>query len=101
MSDKYLWADLVRLVMGTAALWLGALLLRIAWTRWRDHDLYPHIALYLSYALTMMLLCALRISHIGNPPTWDLWVAVVIVALGLWGAVRSVRIRRPRIRKRR
>lgn len=106
LSDDYWYVDLVRLWVGITSIWLAVLVLRLAAARGitaKDAPRPPvsHLALYASYALALVLLCALRISHLGDRPTWDLWWAVVVDLLGIWGAASIFRFHRPWPRRRR
>ncbi len=86
------WYDLVRFVLGVAALLLAALVLRLALLRYRRGDDRVHPATYASYAGALVLLALLRLSHIGEDPTWDLWVAVAVVCAGWYGVARRMTI---------
>lgn len=87
MNDPNLLYDLIRFVLGVAALVLAAMVVRLGYLRFHDGRRYHvHPAAYFSYALALTLLAFLRLSHIGDRPTWDLWVACMVVASG-WYAV--------------
>lgn len=87
MNDPNLLYDAIRFVLGVAALTLAAMVVRLGYLRHADERRYHvHPAAYFSYALALTLLAFLRLSHIGDPPTWDLWVACAVVVSG-WYAV--------------
>ena len=100
LSDDYWYADVVRLWVGITSIWLAILVLRLALIRRVTDPNAPrpatsHIGLFASFALALVLLCALRLSHLGHKPTWDLWWAVVVDLLGLWGAAHTFRFKAP------
>lgn len=96
MTD-HIFADVTRLIIGVTALWLAVLIIRYGWARraeFRNGGGQPHVLFYVSYFLVMVLLAALRLSHVGDAPTWDLWVAAVIDACGVAGACFMYRLPR-------
>jgi hypothetical protein len=41
--------------------------------------------------VSLVLLALLRITHAGKPPTWDLWAAILVAALGWYAVIRRAR----------
>lgn len=103
MIDDVLLVDAIRLILCVAALLLAAMVLRLAWVRHKRSGFEAfesnHPLTYVSYALALGLMAALRISHIGEPPTWDLWVAMTVVTLGWIGVARRAHITAPPLRR--
>lgn len=94
-GDPYWGWDVARFVVGTGALWLAVLVLRLGWIQHRDPDpARPHPLTYLAFAGALLLIGALRIGHIGEPPTWDLFPALAVVLAGMVGVLRRVRLPR-------
>lgn len=94
--------DSIRFVLCVASLWLAALVTRLGWLRKRNledpaiesraADISP--LTYLSYAGALVLLAAQRVEHIGEPLSWDFFVAAAVVALGMYGVVTRTRFNR-------
>jgi hypothetical protein len=98
MSDKYLVFDLLRLYVMCGAVFLSALVLRVAWLRrgtGKAHPDRPHILTSLAYVGAMGLMAERRIEAMGHAPDWHLAVAVTVATCGLIGMLIRVRIRRP------
>lgn len=91
------WIDLVRFLTCVAAILLALLVARLAWLRWpqRATDDRPSTLVYASYASALLLGSALRIPHVGHPPTWDLWAFIAIVTMGWFGVMKRTRIKPP------
>lgn len=93
MSDQYLIFDLWRLLVTTCALWLGALVLKLCWDRFRDPDSgRTHPLTYLSYAVALFAIAGYRIAALGEPPEPRLAITTTIVVLGLIGVLKRVRL---------
>lgn len=96
----YLWWDIIRVAISAAALWLGVLVLRLAWTKiasWRHgyaaNSMHP--ATYVSYGLGMIAIGGLRAASVGTAPDVRMLISAVIVVLGLWGVLRRVEFNSP------
>lgn len=98
MHDEHLLADVIRFFLGIVACWIAVLIWRAGWRRHRTERNHPSLWFYASYSLALFLLAALRWQHIEKAPTWDLWVACIIVGLAAVGVLRSWRLTRSRIR---
>lgn len=94
--DLSLW-DALRLLVIVAALWLAALVISVGLkaSRERPGREPVHPLTYASFALLLFLTVAMRFQHFGHPPTWDLFVAVIAVGLGLAGVLLRVRLNNP------
>ena len=101
MTDDYLVWDALRLAVAVVALWLAVLVLRLGWLHRHDANnpqaVKPHIATYVSYALSLMTLAAMRLDHIGEPVAWGMVPTVVCVGAGLWGVLSRTRLPKVRI----
>lgn len=85
--------DVIRLLHCTAALLLAALVLRMCWVRYQAGTPMLHPAVYMSFALALLLMAGQRIGHIGeSPATPDLYVAIAVVVLGWYGVLRRAKL---------
>lgn len=95
MNTDYLFTDLFRGIVGVAALLLAAMVLRLLYVRLRNGSpLGVHPALYFSFALSLVVLAALRVTHVDMPPTWDLWPTAAAVALGWYAVMKRAQFTR-------
>lgn len=94
MNTDYLLVDLLRGVIGTGSLLLAAMIMRLLYVRNRDATAYGvHPAMYWSFALSLVVLAALRLTHVDQPPTWDLWPTGLAVILGWYAILKRTRLR--------
>ena len=101
MNDAYLWMDALRVLLAVAALWLATLVLRLGWMQRHDvrnpAAIKPHIATYVSYALSLVTLAGFRLQHVGEPPTLGMIPTIVCIGAGLWGVLSRTRLPKPRL----
>ena len=84
--------DLFRLALGVALLALAAMVARLGWLRREfDDGVGEHWAAYASYAVALVILALLRVTHAGMPPTWDLWAAAVVAVAGWYAMMKRAK----------
>lgn len=103
VQDEGYWlADVLRFCIIVASLWLAALALRLGWLKQRRHRLHPptdppcripHPLVYVSYAAALVLISGLRITHLGEPITPDLWWSFAVLVPGFIGVLSDLTLR--------
>jgi hypothetical protein len=98
VNDHYLIFDLLRIGIAASSLWLGLLILRLCWTRWRTpdparQDVHPFT--YLAFSLALFSIAGFRVASLGQSPTARLWVSFAIVTLAMIGVLKRVSLGSP------
>jgi amino acid transporter len=95
---KYLAYDLLRVATIAGALILCALVVRLAVhrhrRRWTDPEIYArqtHPLTMWSYAVCLFFIAVRRADQLGEPWSWYMAPAIVILILGYCGVARRVR----------
>ena len=71
---------------------LAAMVARLGWLRRKFNDgPGEHWAAYASYAVALVILALLRVTHAGMPPTWDLWAAAVVAVAGWYAMMQRAK----------
>lgn len=95
------WIDLWRIAVIAMALWMGLLVVRLAFTRWRDarhgvQDERTHPFIYVSYSLALFSVAGFRAAHLGDGDiTAQLLASTAIVITGAIGLSQRVVIHSP------
>ncbi len=88
-------SDLVRWVTAIAGLWMIAVLVRIAFIRWRSDGWRAHVAnpaTLLGLAVFMGIVVSRRFDTLGQPGDRYLWVASVGSLLVFVGVMMTVHL---------
>lgn len=103
VQDEGFWvSDVLRFCIIVASLWLAALALRLGYLKHRTHRAHlptdppcrvPHPLVYVSYAAALVLISGLRITHLGEPITPDLWWSFAVLVPGFIGVLSDLRLR--------
>lgn len=88
--------DVVRCLVGAAALWLAFLVIKLMATRWKERDVpgeqRVHPATMVSYLICLVTIALRRTVALGAPFDPFLLLGVIIVATGFYGVLKRVDI---------
>lgn len=98
MNNEYWYLDLLRILIAAGALWLGILILKLCWSRWRNpdparQDVHPFT--YLSFATALFSIAGFRVAALGSDFEIRIPITFTIVALGMIGVKRRVNLGKP------